>query len=106
MNCSKRFDACVIYIETSDQSGVLQLILKAFIIQLERQLENVESEKAGLSTNVREVQDNLESSRKELAAQKVKTVNITKLTMINHMIIVIVVIIVIIPMAMSIVIIT
>ena len=95
MNCSKRFDACVIYIETSDQSGVLQLILKAVNIQLERQLENVESEKAGLSTNVREVQDNLESSRKELAAQKVKTVNI-----------VIVVIIVIIPMAMSIVIIT
>merc|ERR1719350_2710679 len=51
--------------------------------KLERQLENVESEKAGLSTSVREVQDNLESSRKELAAQKVKTVNITKLTMIN-----------------------
>ena len=73
MNCSKIFDACVIYIETSDQSGVLQLILKAVNIQLERQLENVESEKAGLSTNVREVQDNLESSRKELAAQKVTT---------------------------------
>ena len=43
-------------------------------MQLERQLENVESEKAGLSTNVREVQDHLESSRKELATQKVTIV--------------------------------
>jgi len=40
--------------------------------KLERQLENVESEKAGLSTNVREVQDHLDSSRKELAAQKAR----------------------------------
>merc|ERR1712106_1147565 len=40
--------------------------------KLERQLENVESEKAGLSTNVREVQDHLDSSRKELASQKAR----------------------------------
>merc|ERR1719300_1262923 len=40
--------------------------------KLERQLENVESEKAGLSSNVREVQDHLDSSRKELAAQKAR----------------------------------
>ena len=39
--------------------------------QLERQLENVESEKAGLSTSVREVQDHLDLSRKELATQRV-----------------------------------
>jgi len=40
--------------------------------KLERQLENVESEKAGLSTSVREVQDHLDSSRKELATQRAR----------------------------------
>ena len=52
-------------------SNCLKFLLKPVNVQLERQLENVESEKAGLSTNVREVQDHLDSSRKELAAQKV-----------------------------------
>ena len=38
--------------------------------KLERQLENVESEKQGLSSNVKEVQDSLEAARRDVAAQK------------------------------------
>lgn len=40
--------------------------------KLERQLENVESEKAGLSCSVREVQDTLEVARREVTAQKAR----------------------------------
>ena len=40
--------------------------------KLEKQLENSETEKLSLSTNVREVQDNLESARKEVSGQKAK----------------------------------
>jgi hypothetical protein len=38
---------------------------------LERQLECIETEKQGLSTSVREVQESLETARREVAAQKV-----------------------------------
>jgi len=40
--------------------------------KLERQLESGESERAGLSTNIREMQDGLESARKDLTAQKAR----------------------------------
>lgn len=40
--------------------------------KLERQLESIETEKQGLSTNVREVQDNLDCARREVAAQKAR----------------------------------
>lgn len=40
--------------------------------KLEKQLENSETEKMSLSLNVREIQDNLESARKEVSAQKSK----------------------------------
>jgi len=40
--------------------------------KLERQLESIETEKQGLSSSVREVQDSLENSKKELAAQKAR----------------------------------
>lgn len=40
--------------------------------KLERQLESIETEKQGLSSSVREVQDSLEHSKKELAAQKAR----------------------------------
>jgi len=40
--------------------------------KLEKQLENSETEKLSLTTNVREVQDNLESARKEVSGQKAK----------------------------------
>jgi len=40
--------------------------------KLERQLESIESEKQGLSTSVREVSDNLDISKKEVANQKAK----------------------------------
>lgn len=40
--------------------------------KLEKQLENSETEKVSLTTNVREVQDNLESARKEVSGQKAK----------------------------------
>ena len=42
------------------------------IFQLERQLESIETEKQGLSTNVREVQDNLDSARRDVSAQKAR----------------------------------
>merc|ERR1719300_838030 len=40
--------------------------------KLEKQLENSETEKLSLTSNVREVQDNLESARKEVSGQKAK----------------------------------
>jgi len=40
--------------------------------KLEKQLESSETEKMSLSLNVREIQDNLENSRKEVLAQKAK----------------------------------
>ena len=40
--------------------------------KLEKQLENSETEKISLSSNVREIQDNLETARKEVLAQKAK----------------------------------
>jgi len=40
--------------------------------KLERQLESIETEKQGLSTNVREVQDNLDSARRDVSAQKAR----------------------------------
>jgi len=55
--------------------------------KLEKQLENSETEKISLSSNVREVQDNLESARKEVLAQKAKVSEllayITEFTKLN-----------------------
>ena len=43
--------------------------------KLEKQLENTETEKISLTTNVREVNDNLESARKKFLDKRLKFLN-------------------------------
>ena len=56
--------------------------------KLEKQLENSETEKMSLSTNVREVEDSLEMARKEVLSQKSKVSEllafVAQLTKLNN----------------------